>query len=151
MLIGLAFALTRGGSKASDKILTEVWAYESSGLTIPVKPSKEDVTHVTFKYLGEETQAKHTHPYSPVGRQQRIFMWAIGSASCDDPENQHRKKDMDDPEPVIQETAGWMRSIRAAIGAMGFSLKQNWFLVLMMCMAFMAVGYIVGNAYPMKP
>lgn len=145
----LAYALTRG-SKPSDQITTEVWGYEPSGLTVPMSVVKEDVNHVTFEYLKEERSAKHTHPYTPVGRNQRIFMWPVGSSSCDDPEQQHRLKDTDDPEPVIEETAWWMRSIRSALGGLGFSLKQNWFLVLMMCMAFLAVGYIVGNAYPMK-
>lgn len=146
----LAYALFGKSGSQNTEITTEVWAYEPSGIAESLKVKEFSPTHIDFNYQEKDYSPKHTHPYMNVSRNLKVYMWPIGSDSCDDPERQHGKKDTDDPEPVIQETAHWMRGVRQAIGALGFSLKQNWFLVLIMCVAFTAIGYIVGNAYPLR-
>ena len=138
--------------QSSTEVKTFVYAYEASGLFSILRPLKEEATHITFKYGGEEWSPKKTHPFTPAGSQTRFFHWATGADSCDDPARMHGERDIDDPESLIQEATHWFRSIRAAIGSLGVSLKNPFLILLLFFLGFMALGagYILGNAYPLR-
>lgn len=114
---------------------------------------KEEATKITFKYGEQDWHPSKTNPFVPAGRALRIFRWAIGSSSCDDPQAMHGAKDIDDPSPMMEEGASWYRTLRQALGALGVSLK-NPFLILLLIVVVglgLAAGYILGNTNPIRP
>ena len=91
-----------------------------------------------------------TNPFVPAGRAIRVFRWAIGSASCDDPQAMHGSRDVDDPSPMMQEGASWYRTLRAALGALGISLKNPFLILLLVIVLAVGLlgGYVLGNTNP---
>ena len=51
---------------------------------------------------------------------------------------------------MIEEAKHWYRSLRAALGQIGVSLKNPFLILLLIvvAVAFLALGYIVGNTNP---
>lgn len=127
--------------------------YEASGLYTIVKPKKEEPTKIIFDYGGEEQTPSKTNPFVPAGRALRVFRWAIGSSACDDPQSMHGSRDVDDPSPMMQEGASWYRTLRAALGALGISLKNPFLILLLVVVLAVGLlgGYVLGNTNPIHP
>lgn len=117
------------------------------------KPSKELPTEVWFSFGGEEYHPAKKNPFVPAGRALRIFRWPIGSDMCDDPEKAFADRDIDSPIPMVHEAASWYRTLRAALGSLGVSLKNPFLILLLLVVALAALGggYIIGNVDPIHP
>lgn len=89
----------------------------------------------------------------PAGHALRKFIWPVGASDCLSPENLHASKDVDSPTPMIEEAASWYRTLRAALGALGVSLKNPFLILLLLVVALAALGggYILGNTNPIHP
>ena len=145
----VGYAILKRGKQPEAE--TFVWVFEPNGLTEIVSPEKEDATHIEFKY-GEpeiEQSVKHFHPFTPVGRPERIYMVPRGSDVAVNPERLFKDfQDVDDPEPLNQEATHWYRAARGRMEALAgaFSPKNVAFWVLIFLGVF--AGYILGNVSP---
>src|SRR3990167_8877419 len=123
----LFYALFKKGKQPETQ--TFCWVFEKSGLTEIVEPEEEDATHIKVKY-GEpeqEQSVKHFHPFTPVGRPERIYLIPRGSDLAVNPERLFVEfQDADEPEPLIQESAHWYRAARGRMEALAgaFSPKN---------------------------
>ena len=138
--------------------VTEAWEYEASGLCWPVPVTAEDPTSISYKIQYSKSMkpvdrlVKHSHPYTPVGTSQRVFMVPRGSTVADDPrKNFVEGQDQDDPEPLIQESAAWYRRAREMMMSAGLKLRENWFTILVLGIAMFGMGIIVEAKFLVVP
>ena len=156
-VLGTWFVL-RGRSKPVNEPVTEAWEYEASGLLWPTPIIKEEPTSIEYKVQYSKSMepvtriVKHSHPFTPVGTSQRVFLVASGSTTAMDPRDSFQEgQDQDDPEPLIQESASWYRRAREMMEAGGLKLRENWFTLLLLGVAMFGAGVIVESRFLLVP
>src|SRR2546427_927394 len=125
----------------------EAWEDEASGLSWPVPVTADDRTSISYKIQYSKSMkpvdrlVKHSHPYTPVGTSQRVFMVPRGSTVADDPrKNFVEGQDQDDPEPLIQESAAWYRRAREMVMSGGLRVRGDLVSIMILWFGLVSVG-----------
>lgn len=149
-LIGLmgiiGFLIIRQRFKNPDEIIFYAWEYLPSGMIPKVyqlTPEEVGPSHFILKEGDKERHVMHSHPWVIPGTKEAVFTIPFGSLKADNPEEMfHRNRDVRTPFPLVDVQAEALARINQG-GRGGFSLRKNWFTLLIIFL----LGFLAGLAY----